>query len=152
LIVSFPGGSLAGEVATIVVSLGPDRALSQMIAHSARRSQALCALGIVCQVPGTLPLVPAKAGTQGRGLRLGVPGLASLARDTKSWIPAGVHPRESGGGNERSFSSARNVAYVPVGRCNAVFVRCRITHFERPAQPSATVRSNGGHVVGRPRR
>src|SRR5262249_41529552 len=41
---------------------------------------------------------------------------------------------------------------VPVGRCNAVFVRCRITHFERPAQPSATVRSTGGHVVGRPRR
>src|SRR5258706_3185201 len=34
------------------------------------------------------PLVPAKAGTQGRGSGLGVPGLASLARDTKSWIPA----------------------------------------------------------------
>ena len=41
---------------------------------------------------------------------------------------------------------------VPVGRCSAVFVRWRITHFERPAQPSATVRRNGGHVVGRPRR
>src|SRR5262245_16408916 len=35
-----------------------------------------------------LPLVPAKAGTQGRRSGLEVPGLASLARDTKSWIPA----------------------------------------------------------------
>src|SRR5215467_8361421 len=47
------------------------------------------------------PFVPAKAGTQGHRSALEVPGLASLARDTKSWNPAGVHPRESGGGNER---------------------------------------------------
>src|SRR5262245_54784234 len=41
LIVSFPGGSLAGEVATILVPFVPDRALLQMIAHRVRRSQAL---------------------------------------------------------------------------------------------------------------
>src|SRR6516165_9744742 len=57
-----------------------------------------------------LPLVPAKAGTQGRRSGLGVPGLASLARDTKSWIPAGVYPRASGGGNERSLWPALAIA------------------------------------------
>src|SRR5262249_28010412 len=31
---------------------------------------------------------PRKRGPRGRGSGLGVPGLASLARDTKSWIPA----------------------------------------------------------------
>src|SRR6266571_23923 len=40
-IVSLPGRSLAGEVATILMPLVPDRALSQMIAHTARCSQAL---------------------------------------------------------------------------------------------------------------
>src|SRR5262249_59840320 len=39
---------------------------------------------------------------------------------------------------------------VPVGRCNAVFVRCATSHFERPVQASASVRRKGGHVVGRP--
>ena len=42
--------------------------------------------------------------------------------------------------------------HVPVGLCNAVRVRWRVTHLERPAMPNATVRSAGGQVVGRPRR
>src|SRR5262249_53653355 len=71
------------------------------------------------------PLVPARgtprrsrrgdpvAGTQGRRSGVGVPGLASLARDTKSWIPAGVNPRESGGGNDRSLLPARRCSCDP---------------------------------------
>src|SRR6516164_9694203 len=62
------------------------------------------------------------AGTPLRGPRarrsgLEVPGLASLARDTKSWIPAGVYPRESGGGNERS--SWRALAICSAQHCGA---------------------------------
>jgi hypothetical protein len=41
--------------------------------------------------------------------------------------------------------------HVPVGRCNAVRVRCRTSHFECPARASVAVRNAGGHVVGRPR-
>src|SRR5438067_12663536 len=39
-------------------------------------------------VSNFLPLVPATAGTREHWRRLWVPGLASLARDTKTWIPA----------------------------------------------------------------
>jgi hypothetical protein len=46
----------------------------------------------------------------------------------------------------------RRYGVGPVGRCNAVFVRWRTSHFERPAQPSAIARSSGGQVVGRPSR
>src|SRR5690242_3816632 len=38
--------------------------------------------------PCTIRSSPRKRGPRGRGSGLGVPGLASLARDTKSWIPA----------------------------------------------------------------
>ena len=43
-----------------------------------------------------------------------------------------------------------SIAYVPVGRYSAVLVRCLTTHFDLPANASASARSRGGHVVGQP--
>jgi len=42
--------------------------------------------------------------------------------------------------------------HVPVGRRRAVRLRCRTSHFERPAMPKKAARSIGRHVVGRPRK
>src|SRR6516164_4444259 len=48
---------------------------------------------------------PRKRGPRGRGSGLGVPGLASLARDTKSWIPA--FAGMSGGESESAAPPSR---------------------------------------------
>jgi len=72
--------------------------------------------------------------------------------------PPPPNPSPQGGGEHTECAACLwkdkmpCVAYVPVGRCSAVFVRCRTTHCERPAQPSAIACRNGGHVAGRPRR
>src|SRR6266403_6066927 len=97
VIEEFPGcggGAAGGNIAALLASRRPgrkraDRRFPRAKLRSSPRGaprDSKSAFTRVCDalcVAGT-PL----RGPRGRGSGLGVPGLASLARDTKSWIPA----------------------------------------------------------------
>ena len=96
-----------------------------------------------------------RAATAAPATRVDVEG-AGMVADTRAPGRLGARPGpcRAPGADRGAFCPLVPTAYagVPVGRCSAVLVRCRTSHFERPATPSAMARSAGGHVVGRPSR